>query len=181
MLLVTATAAASLPVPSPTSRLPPAARTVCPRSVCPSVRLSVRPLSPVSLEFHLFNSYLHHHHPDHYHHHHHHRISGEEAISTCSSYQSRIHTHTHTDGNKSLTADGVSPSSASVLLQSPRVYCFLQTNNPLFITHNIIPTLPTHLGNVVENSTLSTLTANVCPARNSPTSLSAESIQLSIP
>jgi len=34
--------------------------------------------------------------------------------------------------------------------------------------------LATHLGNVVENSTLSTFTAIVCPARNSPTSWSAE-------
>lgn len=58
------------------------------------------------------------------------------------------------------------------MLQSPREYCFL----PIIINnHNLaISSLVAHLGNVVENSTLSTLTANVCPARNSPTSRSAD-------
>lgn len=40
--------------------------------------------------------------------------------------------------------------------------------------------LATHLGNVVENSTLSTLTANVCPARNSPTSRSADTHSITL-
>jgi hypothetical protein len=62
------------------------------------------------------------------------------------------------------------------VLHSSREYTFLQAcythHEPNRQTDSVSP-LPTHLGNVVENATCSTLTASVCAARNSATSRSA--------